>query len=67
MAELGRINPEKRMACPDCRKVLPDWDVEDFERKPRCPSCGTRVSLPEAVLQKMRESQFLGNNLDLMG
>lgn len=67
MAELGRIQPEKRVACPDCRKPLPEWGLEEYEKKPRCPNCGTRVSLPDEVLERMRQQQFLGRNLDLMG
>lgn len=66
MAELGRINPEKRLACPDCRQVLPNWDVDEFEKRPRCPNCGRRVQLPENVMEKLRQSKTLGRNLDFM-
>lgn len=65
--ELGRIQPEQRMACPDCRKLLPEWGLEDFEKSPRCPHCGTRVKLPKEVMEKLRNARHLGRNLDLMG
>ncbi|MBT9585713.1 hypothetical protein IV102_20400 [bacterium] len=65
--ELGRIQPVQRMACPECRKLLPEWGLEDFERVPRCPQCGAKVKLPEEVMEKLRQSQYLGKNLDLMG
>ena len=67
MAELGRIQPEQKLACPDCRRPLPDWDIEKYEQKPRCPNCGTRVSLPEEVLERMRQARYLGRNLDIVG
>lgn len=65
--ELGRIQPEQRMACPDCRKLLPEWGLEDFEKTPRCPHCGVKVKLPEEVMNKLRNARHLGRNLDLMG
>lgn len=65
--ELGRIQPVQRMACPDCRQLLPDWRVDEFEKRPRCPHCGVKVKLPEEVMEKLRQSKYLGKNLDLMG
>lgn len=64
MAELGKIDPEQRMACPDCRAILPRWTLEEMEAGPRCPSCGTRVKLPEEVLERARRQRYLGNNID---
>ncbi len=55
------------MACPDCRKLLPDWGLEDFEKTPRCPACGTKVKLPDEVMEKMRSARYLGRNLDILG
>jgi len=65
--ELGRIQPVQRMACPDCRKLLPEWGLEDFEKTPRCPHCGVKVKLPDEAMEKLRAARYLGNNLDLMG
>lgn len=65
--ELGRIQPVQRMACPDCRQLLPDWSVDDFEERPRCPHCGVKVKLPDEVMEKLRQSKYLGKNLDIMG
>jgi len=65
--ELGRIQPQSRMACPDCRHVLPEWSLEDFEKRPRCPQCGVRVQLPESAMEKLRQSRYLGKNLDITG
>ena len=62
--ELGRIQPVQRMACPECRKLLPDWGLDDFEKKPRCPSCGQRVKLPDEAMEKLRQARYLGRNLD---
>lgn len=64
--ELARIQPVQKMACPDCRQVLPEWSVEEFENRPRCPHCGRRVQLPEATMEKLRASRYLGKNLDFM-
>ena len=65
--ELGRIQPVQRMACPHCRQLLPDWGLEDFEKEPRCPHCGARVKLPEEVMDKLRQSKYIGRRLDIMG
>ena len=65
--ELGRIQPVQRMACPDCRKLLPEWGLEDFEKNPRCPHCGVKVKLPDEAMEKLRAARYLGRNLDLMG
>ena len=66
MAELGKIHTRQKIACPHCRALLPDWSAEEIlaTDEHRCPDCGKRVQLPEAVLEKARQSRFLGNNLD---
>ncbi|MBI3927227.1 MAG: hypothetical protein HY319_16945 [Armatimonadetes bacterium] len=66
MAELGNINPLKKMACPNCRAVLPEWSVDEILGKEplRCPSCGSRVKVPDDVLDRARRSRYVGGNLD---
>ena len=65
--ELGRIQPVQRMACPECSKLLPEWGLDDFEKKPHCPHCQARVKLPDEAMAKLRQRKYLGQNLDLMG
>lgn len=66
MAELGKIQPQQKVACPHCRSLLPDWTSEEIlaDSEPRCPSCGKRVRLPEAVVEKAKKSRYLGTNMD---
>lgn len=67
MAEVGRINPEKRMACPHCRALLPEWSVDEVlgAEKLRCPSCQRSVKLPDEVMERARRQRNLGRNLDI--
>lgn len=67
MAELGSINPVRRLACPQCRALLPDWSVEEILEAPelRCPGCGQAVRLPDELLEQARRSRHLGRNLDI--
>ncbi len=65
MAELARIKPQKAIACPGCRKVLPDFSVDEVvEGKPRCPHCGQRIKLPDELIERAKQQRYLGNNFD---
>lgn len=67
MAEVGRINPEKKMACPHCRALLPDFSIDDIAegKKLRCPKCKERVKLPDEVVERAKASRYLGRGLDI--
>lgn len=67
MAELGKINPIKRMACPSCTTLLPDWSVDEIlsDKPLKCPRCRARVKLPDEVMDRARAQRSLGNNLDI--
>ncbi len=68
MAELGRIDPIKRMQCPECRALLPDWTTEEaVAGELQCPSCSRPVKLPDEVVERARRSRYLGKNLDITG
>lgn len=69
MAELGNVNPIRRMACPHCGDVLPEATLQEaleFESVP-CPSCGGSIRLPQDVVQRARQQRHLGHNLDITG
>ena len=67
MAVLGKINPVKRMACPECKALLPDWTIEEILATDdhHCPGCGQPIQLPAELLDRARKSQFLGKSLDI--
>lgn len=69
MAELGRIEAQKRIACPSCRAVLPQWSSEEIlaSEQLRCPHCGQSVKLPDEVYERARQTRYLGRNLDITG
>ena len=69
MAELGNINPIKKMGCPHCRAPLPDWSVDEILAAEHlyCPQCKKEVKLPEEVMHKLIQSRSLGRNLDITG
>lgn len=68
MAELGRIDPIKKMQCPECRSLLPDYTTEEaIAGELECPSCRCPVKLPDEVVQRARASRYLGKNLDITG
>ncbi|MCR5662132.1 MAG: hypothetical protein K6G50_08400 [bacterium] len=68
MQELGRIEPVKRMACPNCHELLDDEVLEpalDGEAVP-CPHCGSPIRLPREVVERHQQSKYLGTALDIM-
>ena len=68
MAELGRIDPVKKMQCPSCRALLPDYTVDEaLAGELSCPSCFAAVKLPDEVVARARASRHLGKNLDITG
>ena len=69
MAELGKIQAQKKIACPSCRSLLPDWSAEEILATEvlHCPSCRQPVQLPPEVYERARQSRHLGRNLDITG
>ena len=69
MAELGRIRPQTKMACPSCCSFLDDFSIEDVaEEKPiHCPKCRQQVRLPEEMVARAIQQRYLGRNLDIVG
>ena len=67
MAELGKIQAQKRIACPNCRALLPDWTPDEMLAGVHCPECRQPVQLPEEVLERARRSRYLGRSLDITG
>lgn len=67
MAELGRIKPLTKMACPSCQVILPDFSIDDVaqERPLNCPKCGQQVRLPEEMVARAKQHQYLGRGLDI--
>ncbi|CAN0249783.1 unnamed protein product [Phaeothamnion confervicola] len=69
MAELGKIQAQKKIACPSCRKILPDWSAEEIlsGETLKCPSCLQPVQLPAEVYERAKKTRYLGVNLDITG
>lgn len=69
MAEVGRIQPQTRMACPNCRTLLPDFSIDDVaeERPVHCPQCRQQVRLPDELVARAKQQRYLGRNLDITG
>ena len=69
MAEVGRIKPQTKMACPSCRNLLPDFSVDDVaeDRPIHCPQCRQQVKLPDELVGRASTEGYLGRNLDIMG
>lgn len=67
MANVGRIKPLTKMACPSCRNFLQDFSIEEASTgEPQaCPHCGQKVRLPEELVKRAKEQRFLGRNLDI--
>ncbi len=67
MAELGRINPEQRIACPHCRSLLGD-DVHERllegDELP-CPHCTQAIRLPDRAVEEHKRRKYTGINLDI--
>lgn len=69
MAELGRIAPQTKMACPNCRTLLGDFSLDDVaEGRPIfCSACHQELRLPQELVDRARQQRYLGRNLDIMG
>lgn len=69
MAELGKIHAQKKIACPSCRSILPDWTPEEILETEvlYCPSCRQPVQLPAEVYERAKKTRYLGINLDITG
>ena len=69
MAELGNVQPIKRLTCPHCGAILSDEDVEEAleGEAVECPQCGGMIRLPREVVEKHRQSKYLGTSLDIVG
>lgn len=67
MAEVGRIKPQQKMACPSCRALLPDFSIDEVAqgKQQKCPRCGQPVKLPDELVRRAKESQYLGRSLDI--
>lgn len=67
MAELGRIKPQTKMSCPSCRAILPDFSIDDVaqERPLHCPKCNQQVRVPEELVARAKQQQYLGRGLDI--
>lgn len=57
--ELGRMQVERKLACPHCRKMLPDFDpqeiLEAHEFPLRCAECRKVVELPPEYVEQVRQ------------
>ena len=67
MAEIGKIESIRKMACPHCNSLIEDIDVEALcsGENVCCISCGKPIKLPESVMEKLRQSAYLGRNIDI--
>ncbi len=67
MTELGKIESSQKMACPNCRQILNDLDINSLanENIICCPECGQQIKLPDEIVKKIRQSKFIGQNLDI--
>ena len=67
MAELGNVQPVKRITCPHCGAILSDDDLEkalDGDTI-NCPACQGLIRLPAEVVERFRQSKYLGTGLDI--
>ena len=67
MANIARIKPIKKMACPSCHQILTDFSLEGAAsgEPQECAHCGQKVKLPSELVQRAKEQRFLGSNLDI--
>jgi DNA-directed RNA polymerase subunit RPC12/RpoP len=67
MADVGRIKPLTKMACPSCRNLLQDFSIEEAATgdPQQCPHCGQKVRLPAELVQRAKEERYLGNSFDI--
>lgn len=58
------MDVERKLACPHCRKLLPDYHPEeilDTEYPLRCGACRRVVELPPDYVEQVRQ-KFLGKS-----
>ncbi len=67
MQELGRIQTAQKIACPHCRALLEDTDLERAleGETVKCPHCGNPVKLPSDLVERYLRSKYVGRNLDI--
>jgi DNA-directed RNA polymerase subunit RPC12/RpoP len=67
MPELSRIETTQRMACPHCRNVIEELDMDEALEggTVHCPYCGGAIKLPEGVVERHRRSKYVGRTLDI--
>ncbi|MBT9582649.1 hypothetical protein IV102_04830 [bacterium] len=57
----GRMQVERKLACPLCRKLLPDFTAQEIlesDQYPlRCGECRRVVELPPEYVESVRRSQ----------
>lgn len=57
----GRMQVERKLACPHCRKLLPEFSVQEIleskEYPLRCGDCRRVVELPPEYVERLRQSQ----------
>lgn len=60
----GRMEVERRAACPHCRKLLPDFSlqeiVESHEFPLRCGECRKVVEFPVEFIEQARQRMTAG-------
>lgn len=69
MAELGNVNPVKRLTCPHCGAILSEEELEIALEGEivNCSECGGLIRLPHEVVERHKQSRYLGNSLDIVG
>ena len=69
MAELGNVQPVRRVTCPHCGAVLDDDELEEALEGGviSCAKCGGLIRLPREVVERHRQSRYLGTSLDIVG
>jgi hypothetical protein len=69
MAELGRIEPVKKLACGHCQFILSDEDLEQLFSEEAdyiyCPHCNNPIKLPDYLVRKLIEKKYLGKIFDI--
>lgn len=67
MTEIGRIESMQKMACPSCRNIIDPSDIGSVleGNTIQCAFCGQKIKLPEEIAEKIRQSKYVGTNLDI--
>jgi hypothetical protein len=52
------MDVERKLACPHCRKLLPDYAAEEVldDEPVRCAACRRIVELPPEYVEQVRQS-----------